>query len=344
MLGRAERPGGHPLTWRAVRLMVAAMRSESSLLSTAAVRPSMDAIDLFAGAGGFTTGAEQAGCRVLWAANHWPAAVKVHAENHPDTEHLCQDLLSADWAEVPEHEVMLCSPSCTGHTKARGKDRPHHDLARSTAWAVVSAAEYHRPRVVIVENVPEFRDWALYPSWLDAMTRLGYAAAPYVVDAADFGVPQHRVRLFIVLTRSAAPIELDLPKLAHKPARNIVEVNAGRWRLISDTHRPLKPNTLARIAAGRVVFGERFLIAYYGNSKSGRSLDRPLGTVTTHDRYAIIDGDRMRMLTVDECRAAMGFPGSYRLAVDRKTAVHLLGNAVCPPVAKHLIDAVKAAV
>ncbi len=57
----------------------------------------MKAIDLFAGAGGFSTGATMAGVQVVWAANHWPAAVQVHANNHPTTQHVCQDLQQADW-------------------------------------------------------------------------------------------------------------------------------------------------------------------------------------------------------------------------------------------------------
>ena len=57
----------------------------------------MKAIDLFAGGGGFTEGAEQAGCEVVLAANHWPAAVATHAANHPRAKHVCQDLQQADW-------------------------------------------------------------------------------------------------------------------------------------------------------------------------------------------------------------------------------------------------------
>src|SRR4051812_4600733 len=107
---------------------------------------SITAIDLFAGAGGFTCGAAMAGIDVLWAANHWPAAVAVHAANHPRTEHACQDLQQMDWSRVPSHHLLLASPCCQGHSKARGRDGPHSDLSRSTAWAVVSCAEYHRPR------------------------------------------------------------------------------------------------------------------------------------------------------------------------------------------------------
>ena len=66
----------------------------------------MNAIDLFAGAGGFSTGAQMAGCRVVWAANHWQAAVDVHASNHPGTAHACQDLHQTDWRTVPEGKAI----------------------------------------------------------------------------------------------------------------------------------------------------------------------------------------------------------------------------------------------
>ena len=135
----------------------------------------MIAVDLFAGLGGFSEGARLAGVEVAWAANHWRAAVDVHESNHPGTVHHYQDLHQADWSRVPAHDVLLASPSCTGHTRARGKERPGHDAARSTAWAVVSCVQYHRPEFVVVENVPELRRWVLYPAWRSAMSALGYA-------------------------------------------------------------------------------------------------------------------------------------------------------------------------
>ncbi|MNU05440.1 C-5 cytosine-specific DNA methylase [compost metagenome] len=49
------------------------------------------------------------------------------------------------------------------------------------------------------------------------------------------------------------------------------------------------------------------------------------------------------MLSASECRAAMGFPADYKLPAQHKTAVHLLGNAVCPPVARDILTAIKEA-
>jgi DNA (cytosine-5)-methyltransferase 1 len=298
------------------------------------------AVDLFAGAGGFTTGAEAAGCRVAWAANHWPAAVEAHSRNHPATAHACQDLHQADWSQVPAHDLLLASPACQGHSRARGKDAPRHDASRSTAWAVVSALEAHRAPVAVVENVPDFARWVLFPAWRAAVDALGYSVAPHIIDAADLGVPQHRSRLYLVLTRSRAPMVLRLPRMAHVPASSVVDFDAGRWSPVVRPGRSAA--TLARVAAGRAVHGDRCLVSYYGTSRGGRSLARPVGTLTTRARYAVVDGDRMRMLTVPEQRAAMGFPADYWLPPSVATATHLLGNAVCPPVAEVIIRAIGA--
>lgn len=300
------------------------------------------AVDLFAGAGGFTEGARRAGVRVLWAANHWRVAVDVHRANHPDAVHLCQDLHQADWSQVPAHDVLLASPACTGHTRARGKDRPHHDAARATAWAVVSCAEAHRPAAIVVENVPEFLAWALFPSWQDALHRLGYAVAPHVVDAADLGVPQHRTRAILVCTRSRAPLQLDAPRRPHVPAAAVVDWNDGRWTQVRKPGRSAA--TLARIEQGRRQFGRRFVAPFYGSGSglTGRSLDRPIGTLTTRARWAVVDGERMRMLTIAETAAFMDFPRDYQLPANVALANHLLGNAVPPAVPAWVLGELRA--
>jgi DNA (cytosine-5)-methyltransferase 1 len=298
---------------------------------------------LFSGAGGFSTGATMAGATVAWAANHWPLAVQWHAANHPDTHHACQDLQQADFRDAPRHDLLLASPACQGHSPARGKEKPHNDALRSTAWAVVTCAEVHRPQTVLVENVPAFTAWTLYPAWCAAMHALGYSLAPMVINAADHGVPQDRRRLFIVATRSAHPITLRLPQREHRAAGEVIDLNAGRWSAINRPGR--STNTLARIEAGRRVHGGQFVAPYYGSGsgQTGRSLDRPIGTLTTRARWAVIDGDRMRMVLASEGRELMGFPPGYALPANEAQAWHLLGNAVCPPVARDLVLALRAA-
>lgn len=301
----------------------------------------MKFIDLFAGCGGFTEGARQAGGDVVWAANHWPVAVEAHARNHPEAAHACQDLQQADFGAVPDCDVVLASPCCQGHTRAKGKERPGSDASRATAWAVVSAVEAKRPRALIVENVPEFRDWLLYPSWVHALSRLGYVLTETVVDAADLGVPQHRRRLIVFAVRTAFALVPEVPRMARVPAAEIVDFDAGVWSEVDKPGRAEK--TLRRVEAGRRDVGERFLMPYYskGSGLTGRPLSRPIGTITTKDRWAVVDGDRMRMLSVDECRAAMGFPPGYALPEKRVDAIKALGNAIPPPMARWAVQQVQ---
>lgn len=295
----------------------------------------MIAVDLFAGAGGFSTGAEAAGCSVAVAANHWPAAVAAHRANHPKTMHWTQDLQQANFADLPDHDLLCASPACQGHSRARGKEAPGHDAARSTAWAVVSACEAKRPPFVLVENVPDFTRWILYPAWRSAMAALGYTFAEHYVDSADHGVPQSRPRLVLVGTRSRWPLVLPAVQREHVGASSFVDFTAGRWSEVAREGRAVA--TLGRVGAGRREHGARFLVSYYGSTTGGRSLARPIGTITTRDRWAVIDGDRMRMLSVPEARAAMGFPEGYVLPADPKLAMHLLGNAVVPKVAEDFV-------
>lgn len=291
----------------------------------------MKAIDLFCGLGGFSTGAAAAGVEVVFTANHWRLACDYHQVDHPGARHACQDLRQIDWGILPFHDIGLASPSCQGHARARGKERPQHDAMRATMWAVVDCAEYHRQKVWVVENVPEaMTDWVLWPSWKDAMERLGYSVSPHLIDAADHGVPQERLRLYVVCARTRNPLRLKLPRRPHVPVDKVIDWNHPKWSPV-EGHVPA---TMARIAAGRRSFGDRFLAPYYGSGSglTGRSIHRPCGTLTTRDRWAVIDGDRMRMLQKHEARAIMGFPTSTVLPRTHKESIHMLGNAVCPPV------------
>lgn len=298
-----------------------------------------DAIDLFAGIGGNTTGAKSAGINVLWAANHNKMVVDFHEKNHPEVDHDCQDLQQADWSLVPKHDLMMASPCCQGHTRARGKEGPHHHKSRSTAWAPVGCAEYHLPDYFMIENVPEMLDWKLFPQWRSCFESLGYSLSINILDSADFGVPQHRKRMFLVGTKSKNPIELKLEPQKHVPFESIISLDSAKWSPVNKPGRAQA--TLERVANGRSRFGDFFVMPYYksGSGKTGRCIQRPLGTVTTKDRWAIVKGDEMRMVSVEEYRRAMSFPDDTLLPKRKDHAVHALGNATCPLQVKAVLEA-----
>jgi DNA (cytosine-5)-methyltransferase 1 len=291
------------------------------------------AIDLFSGAGGTSTGATLAGLDVVAALNHWPVAVESHALNHPRVHHVCQDIAAVDPSSMPAHDVMLASPSCVGHTRARGKEQSHHDACRATADDVLRFAEANTPRLVIVENVPEMMQWTRYRSWRMGWSDLGYRVSEQVIDAAVAGVPQNRRRLFVVASRTRRPIAIPQPSEPHVAARAVLDLDAGPW---ADTAGWCAA-TQGRLVNARAQHGAEFLVPYYGSETGGRSLDRPIGTLTTVDRYALVRGDRGRMLTVAEALRLSSFPDGYALAGNRRDGMKMVGNSVPPRLAGYVI-------
>ena len=298
----------------------------------------MRCIDFFCGGGGMTTAAVMAGLEPVFVANHWDVAVRTHALNHPQAKHVVQDLMLYDLSKVPEHEVFLASPSCQGFSNARGKDRKHHDALRATMWCVVSCAEIHRQPYVIVENVMEVLEWELWDSWKHAMKSMGYHVNVHRVDAADCGVSQNRVRAFIACTLDK-PKPVVMPKETHRAVE--VDWSYPKWSVINKPGRSAK--VLEQINRARHdLQADRFLIPYYGSGSglTGRSVNRPCGTLVAQDIWAVVKDDKMRMLQPHEYVANMGFPSDYRMEGTRREKIRMLGNAVCPPAMHRFIKEV----
>lgn len=285
------------------------------------------AVDLFAGAGGFTTGARLAGVRVLACGNHWRDAIDVHRLNHPDVEHICANLLELDMRRLPAHDLLLASPACQGFSEAsQPRRRPKHEADRNTCWAVVCAAEAHRPRTILIENVPALRRWTLFPVWKAAFETLGYTLREHVFDTADFGVPQERKRL-IITARLGEALDLRSPALPRRPFAPLVDDDErDGWARVAD--KPAGVQLRAARARARGL-GDRFLL-HYSRDNAGRDLARPIGTVTTKLQWALVDRRWVRMLNREEHRRAMGFPDDYHLPAGKSLAVRMLGNAIPP--------------
>lgn len=303
----------------------------------------MKAVDLFAGWGGLTAGAEAAGVEVVWAANHWPVAVDVHSLNHPQTLHACQDLRQADWTTLPAYELLLAAPACQGHSSAsQPKRRLYHDALRATAWAVVDCAEVTGPKAILVENVPDFTRWQLFPVWRDALERLGYTLETRILVASRFGVPQRRKRLFVLATRGQAVCQLK--ESVTEPAFGdcLEDVPDDLWRPVATS----TPKVKERVARSRLRHGRRFL-TQHTTDHMGVPLHEPIRTITTAPcHWNLVDGDYYRPLTGRELARGMGFPDDYvwpsHLTVEEVTQG--IGNAVCPPVATPLVDVLADAV
>jgi len=298
------------------------------------------AVDLFSGWGGFTLGAEAAGVEVVWAANHWPLAVETHKRNHPNVAHECQDLRQADWTRLPRYELLLASPACQGHSQAsQPKRRLYHNTMRATAWAVVDCAEVTAPRAIIVENVPDFRRWKLYPQWRSALEALGYTLSESLQRATWHGVPQRRERLFVVATRGRAFEFPEAPATPEPAFGPCIDWQAPGWRSVSHTTVMAQ----ARIAKGRANCGPTFL-SQHVTGHPGVPLTEAIRTITCKDQWIIVDGGVYRPLTLREYARAQSFPETFTWSepVSRADAVRGIGNAIPPRMARSIVTAVAA--
>ena len=193
--------------------------------------------DLFAGGGGASTGVEQAlaGRRVDIAINHSPAAIAMHAANHPNTTHYTEDIWEVDPVAACGGRpvgLLWASPDCTHFSRAKGT-QPRKQEIRSLAWVVVRWAKTVRPRVICVENVEEFATWGplddngrphpersgeTFREWIAALSDLGYAVEYRSLVAADYGAPTTRKRLFLVARCDGRPIAW--PETTHGKGRS----------------------------------------------------------------------------------------------------------------------------
>lgn len=210
--------------------------------------------------------------------------------------------------------------NCTHHSRAKGTV-PLSQGIRALAWVVIDWARAVRPRVIMLENVPEWEDWSpldettcrpikerkgeTFHEWLDALRALGYAVEWRSLVAADYGTPTTRKRLFLIARCDGQPItwpERTHGKNTMKPWRGAAEIID--WEIpcpsIFGRRRTLAEATLKRVARGleRYVFDAAtpFVLPAYltGANRGELAIVEPF--IVRHGHYSNITGlgDTMR--------------------------------------------------
>jgi DNA (cytosine-5)-methyltransferase 1 len=239
-------------------------------------------VDLFAGGGGASLGIHQAlGCSPLFALNHDPAAIEMHRENHPHTEHAISDVFEIDprkeeFAYLSDLDALWASPDCRHFSKAKGAALVSAKV-RGLAWSTIAWLKAKQPRILFLENVEEFQTWGpihrdpehpehgrpiqarkgeTFRKFIAKLEALGYRAEWRTLNAADYGAPTARRRLFLIARRDGQTI--NWPKATHGPGLKPYHTAAEciDWSIptssIFGRKKPLADKTLARIAHGIV--------------------------------------------------------------------------------------------
>jgi len=275
-------------------------------------------VDNFAGGGGASTGIEMAlGRPIDIAINHDPEAISMHRANHPKTKHYCEDVWDVDPLEATQGKPVLLawfSPDCKHFSKAKG-GKPVEKKIRGLAWLAVKWAKLVKPKIIMLENVEEFKTWGplgedskpcpkrkglTFRSWLKQLQELGYKVEYKELRACDYGAPTIRKRLFVIARCDGLPI--CWPEATHgeglKPYRTAAEIID--WSLpcpsIFTRKKPLAENTLKRIAKGleKFVFNhlDPFIVRLGHTKWNGDNMsypiDQPLTTITSKAEHCLV--------------------------------------------------------
>lgn len=237
-------------------------------------------IDLFCGAGGTSTGVENARidgqkcAKVIACVNHDANAIASHAANHPDAMHFTEDIRTLDLAPLaahvsamrelyPEARVVLwASLECTNFSKAKG-GLPRDADSRTLADHLFRYIEALNPEYIQIENVEEFMSWGdldergkpisrdagrLYRQWVGNVCGHGYRFEHRILNAADYGAYTSRRRFFGQFARPDLPIAWPRPTHSKTGSSDLFG-SLKKWKPVRDV--------LDFDDAGRSIFGRK---------------------------------------------------------------------------------------
>lgn len=250
-------------------------------------------VDSFAGGGGASLGIELAmGHSPHIAINHDYEAITMHAANHPDTFHYTEDVFHVDpyFATAGRRvQLMWASPDCKTFSRAKGA-KPVEKKIRMLAWVIVKWAKMVHPDVIMLENVSEFQEWGpltvlrnkrgkpildklgkeqlvpipkrkgeIFQRWWKNLEDLGYKLEKRVLNAADYGVPTSRKRLFVIARRDGKPIVWPQPTHCKPDKDGRVPEGMLPWRTARRTRRLClrTPQSIGTLKRGMTKCSER---------------------------------------------------------------------------------------
>lgn len=194
-------------------------------------------IDLFCGAGGASCGMWQAGAELIASVDQDQDALETHQRNLPG-EHIQHDLRHVRPDVLPPLRVdwVHGSPPCQGFSQAKG-ERSEDDARNTLVWRFVDWVEHIQPKVVTMENVAGMQ--SISSTWMDkvlgAFRNAGYTAKWKLMNAANYGVPQTRKRIYVVAVREGLPTPsrwFPHPTHAKSPTTTLDGSRLEEWRTV----------------------------------------------------------------------------------------------------------------
>lgn len=297
----------------------------------------MDIISLFSGAGGLDLGLQQAGHRVIWANDIYEDAVATYRRNigdHVDVRDICD--IPSD--EIPDGDVVVGGFPCQGFSVANW-NRTINDERNKLYREMVRVIRDKRPRFFIAENVKgivSLGKGEVLKRIINDFSATGYKTCWKVLNSADYGVPQKRMRFVMLGIREDLQLE-DIPFPPEQTHINPSQDNPkalGPWLTVGKalSHFP-EPEEAPEIPNHDY---SKYKLRFNGHlGHRYIDPDQPAPTVTGRgdDKGGVVvlhhPGNHRRM-SARELAAVQSFPDSFVFEGTRTSAYRQIANAVPP--------------
>lgn len=309
-------------------------------------------IDLFAGLGGFRIALESLGGHCVFSSEINSHACTIYEANFG--ENPCNDITKISEKNIPDFDILCAGFPCQAFSIA-GKKKGFEDTRGTLFFDVCRIIKHKKPSVLLLENVKNLithDSGKTFETIISSLKDLGYQVSFQLLNAKDFGLPQHRERIIIVAVRedfSPQKFQFNLDYLKPYSLKDMFDKNPltqrytlrpEEYTIISQEHKLQK--------SGLIFCGYRHKnIRKVGVKENSLHLSRvhkqpnriysfhgvhpTLSSQESSGRYFVYDGIKVIKLTLEDCFFLMGFPSSYIKVGSQANLYNRIGNSVCVP-------------
>ena len=322
----------------------------------------MKVVSLFAGCGGLDLGFEKAGFEVIWANEFDKTIHATYRLNHPKTELNISDIRNLSAKEVPDCDRIIGGPPCQSWSLG-GKCLGIEDERGKLVYDYIRIVNEKKPKFFVMENVPGMvtpRHIKAYNEFLDLFRNAGYRIRYELMNAADFKIPQERLRVIIVGIRNDLDIEYLFPtKLDSKPVTLLQAIGDIKDTPVPYANEKVCPDKspLPNHDYYKAPFDKKFMARNrirgwdeLSFTIQAQAKNEPLHPqapkmvyVSADERKFVFGKESLyRRLSVRECARIQTFPDSFKFIYNNvQDGYKMVGNAVPPRLSYYLALSIK---
>jgi len=316
-------------------------------------------IDLFAGIGGFRLAFQQQGFKCVFTSEIDPACQQTYFENHGDHPH--GDITKVPIDDLPNFDVLVGGFPCQPFSIS-GKKMGFVDTRGTLFFDICRIIKAKEPKTVVLENVQHLvhhDQGRTLKVILESLKELGYKVDYQILNAKDFGVPQHRERIFIIGSKEGYFNFQLLEKQKTPTLRSFLDKD-GDFEFLDKKEYTLIKNPRPQPKSGLIFVGYRnkntWKVGIRPNTEHLSRVHRQpnriysvdgvhptLPSQETSGRFFIYDSQKgtVRKLTITECYKLMGFPADFKRNPALGSSYLQIGNSVCVPLCAEIARVIK---